>query len=122
MANEIQVNLYGRVLNGTFEDIWPAESKQITQSAAGGAGGVQVIGTSEEAITTVDVSTLGLFWFKNLDGTNYVDIGPDSGGSMVALIRLMPGESCFGRFKPGVTIKAQANTSSIKLKKLVLEN
>ncbi len=120
MADEITVTIQARISNGEFVEPFGPFSAQIDQSAIGLEGGVQVVGTSEEVLSVnADVSTLGVAGFKNLDAANYVDIGPESGGSMVALIRLKAGETAFMRLKPGVVLRGQANTSAVKLKKWI---
>jgi hypothetical protein len=99
-------------------------TKRIDQSAIGLAGNVQSIGfAADEAITVIgDLSTLGVAAFQNLDATNYVEIGPDSGGALVGFIRLEPGEFATMRLKPGITIRAQANTAAVKLRVWILND
>lgn len=94
----------------------------IGQTGIGGRQAVQVIGTSEEALVTTDISTLGVIVLQNLDSANFVDVGPESGGTIVPLIRLKAGESWAFRAKPGVVLRAQADTASVKLLVVVYEN
>lgn len=123
MADEISITSIIRVSNGAFNDLFAPSSLQITQSAIGQEASVQVIGTSEEVVTVSgDVSTLGVAAFQNLDTVNYVDIGPESAGALVGFIRLKAGEFGTIRLKPGITIRAQANTSAVKLKKWILND
>lgn len=90
-------------------------TKTITQTGQGVHATTWNVGTSEEAMPTGEISTLGRFYLTNLDTTNYVDIGVDSGGSMVGCIRLMPGEEHEFRSKPGATWKGQAHTAACKV-------
>lgn len=123
MANEITKSVSIRVSNGAFVESFAPATDRIDQSAIGMEAGVQTIGTSEEVVTvTSDVATLGVAAFQNLDATNYVEIGPESGGAMVGFIRLEAGESATMRLKPGITIRAQANTAAVKLKKWILND
>ena len=121
MANEITVTGKISCTNGNFSETRNVSSLRRDQAAIGSASGVQVIGTSEETVTVGDVGTLGYAYFRNLDATNYVDIGPDSTG-IVGFIRLEPGDFCILRLKPGITIKAQADTASVKLDKVIFED
>lgn len=123
MANEITRTTSIRVSNGESVESFGPFTERLTQAAIGIEGGIQIVGTSEEVLSVhADVTTLGVTAFKNLDTTNYVDIGPESGGAMVALIRLKAGETASMRLKPGVVIRGQANTSAVKLKKFILQD
>jgi hypothetical protein len=91
-------------------------SDQVTQAVERKWSYTQAIGTSEEAITIPgDIATLGYASFTNMDATNYVTIGPDSGGAMVAAMRLKAGESAVLRLSPGASYRAQANTAAVNL-------
>jgi hypothetical protein len=52
---------------------------------------------------------------KNMDPTNMVDIGPESGGVMVPFIRLKPGDICQFPLAPGAVLRAQSDASNIEL-------
>lgn len=123
MADEITVSSSLIVDNGSFDPAWSTGSQSVDQAAAGGgAPGFVNIGTSEEAISFGDVSTPGWAFIRNIDATNYVDIGPDSGGSMVAACRLKPGEGFAIRLHPSSTWRGQANTAAVDLVFAVLED
>lgn len=122
MADELKINVNARLDNGNFKDRFEPGQIAITQTAIGGHRPIVVVGTSEEVIATGDVSTLGWLLMRNLDATNYVDWGPESGGAMVAIGRIEPGEIAMFRLKPGVTIRAQANTASCKIDLRVYED
>ena len=115
MASEITLNVSLRVANGLMEEQFGPVQDQIDQSAIGVDGGVREIGTTEETISLTDVSTPGYAIFRNLDSTNFVTIGPDSGGSMVDFLKLKPGEIAVLRLAPDVSIKAKADTAAVKL-------
>ena len=59
---------------------------------------------------------------KNTDPTNYVEIGPDSAGTLIPLIRLLAGESCCLPVKPSITIKAQANTATCVVQMMAVDS
>ena len=50
---------------------------------------------------------------RNLDATNYVQYGPKSSGSMVAVGRIEAGEIHAFRLEPGITLRWVANTSAV---------
>lgn len=122
MANEITITLSASCANGYFKSAFQPGSIQLNQTAIGGHGPVVSVGTSEEALTFGDISTLGYMALRNLDTTNYVDIGPESGGAMVPMVRLKAGNVAIMRLKPGITVRAQANTAAVKLQVWALED
>jgi len=80
---------------------------------------VQVIGTTEEQIEQgADVGTPGYLWIKNLDATNYVEIGSTTG---VYDIKLKAGEIALYRHN-SATIYAKANTASCRVEYILVED
>ena len=122
MADEIQVNARVQITNSGYTDQWVFPSTRFDQSAVGAHNPIIDVGTSEEVISQGDVSTPGMVIFQNLDSTNYVEIGPESGGSLVPFIRLNAGEFALLWLTPSVTLRAQANTASVKLMMRLMEN
>lgn len=122
MANEITITLSASVANAYFKSSFQPGSIQLNQTAIGGHMPIVSVGTSEEALTFGDISTLGYMALRNLDTTNYVDIGPESGGAMVPMVRLKAGNVAIMRLKPGITVRAQANTAAVKLQVWALED
>lgn len=87
------------------------------------APGVQDIGTSNEAITVVDVSAPRLALFKNLDSTNFVQIGVRDGSSnFLAFLKLEAGESCPALLDGSQTYYAKADTASVRLEVLIWDD
>lgn len=113
MANEITVTVSLGVINGNLRDSFAPGALSFTQAAIGGPyPGYQTIGTSEETVPTTEITTLGWAVFRNLDVTNYIEIGFSTG---VYGIRLESGEVAVFRLNPGATIYAKANTAACKL-------
>ncbi len=79
---------------------------------------IQSIGTTEEEIAQgADLGTPGYLWIKNLDSTNYVEVGTSTG---VYQVKLLAGE--FAQFRPnGTTIYGKANTSACLVEYVLVE-
>ncbi len=113
MANEINLNVSLTVRNGSLSDKFEPGPISISQAAIGGPyPGYQTIGTTEETIPTSEITTLGWAVFRNLDSTNYIELGFSTG---VYGVRLKAGEIATFRLNPGTTIYAKANTAACKL-------
>ncbi|SFH96726.1 hypothetical protein [Planctomicrobium piriforme] len=115
MAGTYSITILSTISHGNLNDRWDQNRKEIVQNAIGLHEPMQSIGTSEEVIGFGDLGTVGRCEIINLDGTNYVDIGPESGGAMVPMVRLKPGECHAFRLKPGITLRGQANTAACKV-------
>lgn len=122
MADELKLTLASRLTNGSFKDNFDPGQISIDQAAVGAHRPIVTVGTSEEVIDTGDVATLGWCIMQNLDATNYVDWGPESGGAMVAIGRLEPGEWAAFRLKPGIVLRGQANTAACKVDVRIYED
>lgn len=125
MANEISVSGSLSVTNGKFKYQSPQSgSLKFDQTTAGGGNpGTVNIGTSDEVISLGDISTPGWCWMKNLDDTNYVDIGPTSAGAIVPMIRMEAGETAGPfRLNPSLTLRGQANTAAVDVLIHVMED
>lgn len=123
MANEISVSAGITVSKTNGPKVsFPSETKQIDLSGARFSSAVQDIGTSShEALTIVaDQSTAGWAYFRNLDATNYVEIGVDVGATFGPLLRLYPGQFTVVRLTT-TAVYAKANTAAVKLQYFILE-
>lgn len=120
MANEITTSLklsYSK--NGILDSRTMTDSVDVSGSNT--RGGVQVIGTTEEALLVGDVGTLGYARFMNIDATNYIEIGSYVAATFYPLIKLKPGEGAVCRLS-AVTVYARANTSSARLDYMIFED
>lgn len=80
---------------------------------------IQEIGTSEEEITQgADLGTPGYVLAKNLDSTNYIEIGSTTG---VYDIKLKAGEFALWRHN-SATIYTKANTAACDLEYILIED
>lgn len=115
MAQEITVQANLSCTNGSFAVATKESAIRPTQSTQGGGGpGVVSVTTSDAVVTLSNITTPGWIFVKNLDATNYFEIGPTSGGAIVKFIKLMPGEFAVFRLAASVTLRAQANTATCK--------
>lgn len=122
MANEITSACTLRVNNGYLSSNL-VRSATITQAVAKGPSpGCVNVGTSEEVISFAELTTLGVIQIINLDTTNFVQFGPESGGAMIPAIRLMPGEPNQFRLEPGVTYRAKADTAACNVQFMGFNN
>lgn len=121
MADEITISVSMGCVNGNY-DPGTVRLNNLTfdQAAAGAVGDIQNIGTSEESLATGDISTEGWIILRNLDATNYIEIGATTAGNR--LIRLEAGEPACFRVKPGATIYCQADTAACDLFYRLLED
>lgn len=123
MSNEITVSAQLKNVNGDLTRERRVTSKQFNQSNQGLSSEVQTIGTSSESINiSSDISTAGYAFFRNLDSTNFVEIGVEDGNStFIAFAKLKPGE--FGVIRLATSsIFAKADTASIKLEHMILDD
>lgn len=122
MANEITLNLVAKVVNGNLSRTFAPGSISVDQTTAVAHHPVIAVGTSEEVISFGDITTLGYVAFRNLSSSNFVTIGPESGGAMVGFMRLEAGEVGVLRLEPGITVRAQADTATVNLEMMALDN
>lgn len=130
MADEFTCTFNIRLQNGVYKDSYNPGQVQIDQAAVGKSDQILTIGTSEEDVTLVDVSTEGVCVLQNMDTTNYVSWGKkDASGNMQAIGRLPaapsatePGFPAIFKFEPGATLRMQANTANCKVRVIVWEN
>ena len=119
MPGTITSQLSFSVVNGNFNDAYnvPASAPEVlTQTNEGGGNpGYVNIGTSEEDIAFVDV-TPRVVIMENMDGTNFVEFGPKSGGAMIAFGRIEPGSFAKFSLKSGVTLRMKADTAAVNVR------
>lgn len=95
MANEITLTQSVTISNGLFKDRFQPGPIQIDQATIGGGNpGEVIVGTSSQDIDFGDAAP-GLVCVQNLDGTNYVEYGPKSGGAMIPFGKIDPGKCAF---------------------------
>jgi hypothetical protein len=123
MAGTISFSFSLVVNNGVVNDVWNVRPDLITQAVAGVFGHCQDIPTTSggTVIVLTGITANGVAWFQNLDTTHTVIIGPDSGGSIVNAIELLPGEAWPMRLVPSVTYRAIGVGGTVRLRTCVYE-
>lgn len=123
MANEITQTVKMVLVNGQLKHTFDPGVKRITQTTANAHCPVVTVGTSEEDFSPGDVAAAdqGIICLYNIDSTNFVKFGPKSGGSMVELGRLKPGEMTTLRLAPSVVMRWIADTAPVKVQVSLLQ-
>ena len=116
MANEIQVSSTLRYSRSPASASL-ATSYFATQTGNKYQAGVQAVGTSEESLDKGDVVTIGFLAVRNMDATNYVNVGVTTG---VYSIKLFPGQGCVIPWNGQYTY-IKANTSACDCEYLMTE-
>lgn len=114
MANEVTVTAQLRVIEGSLDtQRQGAANVQFDLTSAKVDSGVQNIGTTEENIALVNVSNPAWCFIRNLDATNYVQVGQDNASTMRELIRLPAGGFAVFPMDAGLSaLRCKANTAA----------
>jgi len=117
MSNELKVSIIVDFSKGGAK-LSKQFSKQIDITGDSYTAAVHEVGTSEEELTQhADVGTPGWVYAKNLDSTNYVEIGSTTG---VYDVKLLAGEAAIWRHN-SATVYAKANTAACKVDYVIFE-
>ena len=123
MANEITVSAQLSATKGTLsvKPVQPNFQATMTGSGVYAGGSVSIGTATHEAIPLGDVSTARWSRFKNLDATNFVQVGTDASGTFVPFVKLLAGEACVVPMATSAPY-AQADTAAVNLEYLILPN
>lgn len=121
MANTQVLTINNSFTNATNRVISRTYSGTITCSGNEYMIATQAIGTSDESVSiNSDIATLGFIYVRNLDSTNYVELGYTSG---TYFAKLKAGEACVFRAGSGLTtLHAKANTAPVDIEYFVLSD
>jgi len=122
MANEIQTSVGLTVKNGAYSYLMQNRPLNVTQNALYVHDAVVDVGLAESDMPVGSVVTNGWLLVINLDATNYVTWGPKNSGAMVPCGRIKPNEHAYFRVEPGVTLRWKANTATVKLQMVFLND
>lgn len=112
MSNELRLRfkLDYNPADGDFLDV-AINDMFIDQVGADFTSGTQEIGTSDELIAvSSDIGTQGLWYIRNLDSTNFVEIGLTASYT----IKILAGE--FAVFRASAPLYAMADTSAVTIR------
>lgn len=116
MPNNLEITFEGihrPITNGVPAIPIEKEIMIIDQTGEGADSQFQSIGTSEETLNiNSDIGDQGLLVIKNVDDTNYVDIGPATG---VYMNRIYPGHTNIITLLPTVSLFCLANTAAVRV-------
>ena len=122
MANEIKASVRLSVTKGNLKLAYGGTTlAEDMAGSKGGNPGTVNIGTSAELISLGDITSAGYCYIRNLDATNYVEIGPTSGGALVPMLRLKAGQEALMPLTPSVALRGQANTAACDVLIAVIE-
>ena len=117
MANELSLSVSLAFSKGGAS-VARSEGIQVTVTGDAFSHEVQEIGTVEEALAQgSELGTPGYIFIKNLDSTNYVEIGSTTG---VYDIKLKAGEVCLYRHN-SATVYAKSNTATCNVEYVLIE-
>jgi hypothetical protein len=123
MANEITITQTLLLKNTTLTWDPKLGTQNIDQAVPGVSDQTQTIPTSQTALNvSTEIATLGVALIKNLDETNYIQIGLVVSATFYPFARIKPTEAYPLRLEPGVTYYAKAHTASVKLRFAVLND
>jgi hypothetical protein len=112
MANEIKITAGLRAANGNLNILVPSSTIQLDQTTARGGGpGTVDVGTTEETIDFGDIAA-GFVHLRNLDETNFVEVGFSAG---VYGMKLTAGSVAVFPKLTSATVYVKADTAGIKL-------
>ena len=115
MANETKLTISLTNKNGELTSSFTPGVASIDQAAQGAFAPVVIVSTSEEDLVVGDISTEGIIVGKNLDLTNFVTVGPSTGGPLHAFMKIKPTEPFAFRLSPGITWRWVADTAPVKV-------
>lgn len=118
MANELSLIVNLDFSKGGAE-VSKQYSKKVTITGDAFTNGIQAIGVAEEEIAQgIDLGTPGYMLIKNLDTTNYVEVGSTTG---VYDIKLKALEFALYRHNSG-TVYAKADTDTCNVEYCLIED
>lgn len=122
MADEIKVSGSIRVSNTTLSLTHSLPNLTPDQATEFYSSGCQTIGTSEEAIVFAgDLTAAGWCYFRNLDATNFVEVGLTKAATFYPFVKLLPGEWALFRLSTVTDVQAKADTAAVPLEHVLLD-
>ncbi len=102
--------------NGNMVDGMPSTVINYSMSAQEKFSNIVATSTSEADLTISGVTTPTLVYMRNLDtGSNIIQWGPKSGGSMIEVGRINAGEEVWFRLGSSITLRVRSVANTPKL-------
>jgi hypothetical protein len=120
MADEITAQVRLTFSKGGISLSRGPNSFNVDVSGSDAIHATQNIDTTAENIAKGDITTPGYMWVKNLDSTNFVEIGYDDTG-FKNLIKLKAGEEALFRLTQ-TTPQAKADTAAVDIEYMIIED
>lgn len=122
MANEITATVRLDLTKSNLKMLKQPSALQVTMTGTRIANQVQDIGfAAHELLETVSgFGTAGWCYIRNLDTTNFVQIGIDSAGTFHPLLKLLAGEFFLGPLTTKA-VYAQADTAVCQVEYAMVE-
>lgn len=114
MANEFNVNIQVNFSSSLSREEF-SESFQDDQATPGLYSAVVAVTTSCAAVSEGPLTTPKWVSVKNLDPSNFVTLGPDSGGVMIPALRVDPGESNAFTMSTETSWRWRADTATVRV-------
>lgn len=122
MANEIKITQHVQVENAGADVNYKPSTFQLTQTGKGVYQATISAATSEAALSFSGITTAGFVLLRNLDSTNFVEWGPESGGAMIKVGKLKASDPpALFRLAGSTTLRVKADTAACKLLVMVIE-
>ncbi|MGL4463008.1 MAG: hypothetical protein ACRC1K_12735 [Planctomycetia bacterium] len=120
MANELQVISQLTFQKGNFTTVSRGSTSVLNRNVAGTKyhQTVQSVGTTEEALSTGDVTAGGYVYLKNLDSTNFINVRAEAAGA--AFSKLKAGDVAQFPTAAAATIRVIADTAACDLEILIV--
>ena len=120
MANEITYNIFFDVTKGGAKFSRSTGAVNITVAGSHVAAGTQAVGfAAAEALEKGDITTPGMLYIHNMDGTNYVEVGYDDTG-FKPTVRINAGEYALFRCTQ-TTPQVKADTGAVNIEYILAE-
>jgi hypothetical protein len=120
MADEITMSAALRLSNGGRTPSLAYVADQFNQTGTDYILGTQIATTTTTALDKGNITQPGIMLLKNLDATNYVELGGATFTVGNGVIRVNAGEWCMFRWM-GTTPFILANTASVSVEYLLIE-
>jgi hypothetical protein len=121
MANEIEISVSISASKSGMT-VNRAETFKVDMSGESMIHGVQNVGTSIEVLDLAEgsIGTSGWCFIKNLDSTNYIDVGRAGVDADEHTVKLKAGESCV--FRAAGVLYGKSNTAALNIEYIVIED